>query len=237
MARSRRQGTRRGSGRGDLVCCAPKLKLPSGPVSRMEGAVAISGPLVAGVDSSTQATKVVVVDAASGAIVATGRAAPEVHGAGGARETDPGTWWTALGEALAATGRSADVRAIAVAGQQHGLVALDADGRPLRPALLWNDTRAAADAAALVEAQGAAWWAAATGSVPVASFTVAKWAGLRRNEPDMVAMVGAVRLPHDFLPERLTATAATDRGDASGTCWFDPAAGAYRDDVLALPGV
>ncbi len=95
-------------------------------------------------------------------------------------------------------------RAIAVGGQQHGLVVLDAAGRPLRPAMLWNDTRAAADAAALVEAQGAGWWAAATGSVPVASFTVAKWAWLRRNEPDLVPQVAAVRLPHDFLTERLT---------------------------------
>ena len=62
----------------------------------MEGAVAISGSLVAGVDSSTQATKVVVVDAGPARVVATGRAPHEVHGTGGAAETDPETWWTAL---------------------------------------------------------------------------------------------------------------------------------------------
>jgi xylulokinase len=203
----------------------------------MEGAVRNEGPLVAGVDSSTQATKVVVVDPGTGTVVATGRAGHEVHGTGGARETDPEIWWTALAEAFAATGRASEVAAIAVGGQQHGLVVLDAAGRPVRPAMLWNDTRAAADAAALVDDRGAAWWADATGSVPVASFTVAKWAWLRRTEPAVAARTAAVRLPHDFLTERLTGAGVTDRGDASGTAWFDPAAGRYRADVLGLPGV
>jgi xylulokinase len=199
--------------------------------------VPIEGPLVAGVDSSTQATKVVVVDAGTGTVVATGRAGHDVHGTGGARETDPETWWSALAAALADTGRADHVSAVAVGGQQHGLVVLDAAGRPVRPAMLWNDTRAATDAAALVDDRGAAWWAEATGSVPVASFTVAKWAWLRRNEPVAIPRIAAVRLPHDFLTERLTGEAVTDRGDASGTAWFDPAAGRYRDDVLGLPGV
>ena len=197
----------------------------------------IAGRLVAGVDSSTQATKVVLVDTADGTIVATGRAAHEVTGGGGARETDPEVWWTALGAALQATGRAAEVDAISVGGQQHGLVVLDRAGRPLRPALLWNDTRSAPDAAALVAERGAAWWAETTGCVPVASFTVSKWAWLVRTEPALVPQVAAVRLPHDFLTERLTGAAVTDRGDASGTAWLDPVGGAYRADVLELPGV
>jgi xylulokinase len=202
------------------------------------GAGAGAAPLlVAGVDSSTQATKALIVDAASGAVVASGRAEHEVQGTGGARETDPEAWWRALGEALRATGRAGDVAAIAVGGQQHGLVVLDARGRPVRPALLWNDTRSAHDAAALVEARGAEWWAAATGSVPVASFTVSKWAWLVRNEPAAARAAAAVCLPHDFLNGRLTGAPATDRGDASGTCWFDPVADRYREDVLGLAGV
>ena len=197
----------------------------------------IAGPLVAGVDSSTQATKVVLVDTADGAIVATGRAVHDVTGTGGARETDPEVWWTALGAALQATGRAADVEAISVGGQQHGLVVLDRAGRPLRPALLWNDTRSAPDAAALVTARGAGWWVETTCCVPVASFTVSKWAWLVRTEPALVPQVAAVRLPHDFLTERLTGAAVTDRGDASGTAWFDPVGGSYRSEVLRLPGV
>ena len=98
------------------------------------------GSLVAGVDSSTQATKVVIVDPDDGRIVAQGQAAHVVTGTNGARETDPRSWWSALRDALAATGRAGEVGAIAIGGQQHGLVVLDAAGAPLRPATLWNDT-------------------------------------------------------------------------------------------------
>src|SRR5687768_7550263 len=110
--------------------------------------------LVAGVDTSTQATKVLVVDPDDGRVVASGRALHEVTGAGGARETDPEVWWTALRLALSDSGQAGKVSAIAVAGQQHGLVALDESGRPLRPAILWNDTRSALEARELTEALG-----------------------------------------------------------------------------------
>ena len=99
------------------------------------------GKLIAGVDTSTQATKVLVVDADTGTLVAQGRAGHTVTGERGSRETDPREWWAALKAALAETGRAAEVEAIAVGGQQHGLVALGADGEPLRPSMLWNDTR------------------------------------------------------------------------------------------------
>ena len=165
-------------------------------------------------------------------VVASGRAPHAVTGEDGARETHPDAWWTALRDALAATGRAGEVAAIGVAGQQHGLVALDAAGRPLRPAMLWNDTRAAEDAAALVDALGAERWAADVGIVPVASFTISKWAWLRRVEPAVADAARAVHLPHDHLNARLTGDAATDRGDASGTGWWSTATEGYRDDVL-----
>jgi len=182
--------------------------------------------LVAGVDCSTQGTKVLVADAATGRIVAEGRALHVVGGSDGARESDPDGWWTALREALAATGLAGSIRAISIAGQQHGLVVLDGHGRALRPAILWNDTRSAQDAERLVEALGGAGsppesgpaaasgprpesapgsppesgpeaWARRIGSVPVASFTVSKWAWLRRTSPDVAAATRAIRLPHD----------------------------------------
>jgi xylulokinase len=193
--------------------------------------------LVAGVDTSTQATKVLVVDTATGAIVARGRAGHEVSGDEGARETDPRQWWAALRSALAETGRGRDVAAISVAGQQHGLVVLDERGEPLRPAMLWNDTRAAPDARRLTEALGTRVWADRTGLRPVASFTIAKWAWLRRVEPRLAAAVRAVRLPHDYVTGRLTGRGVTDRGDASGTGWWSPAEGGYLDELLSLPGV
>jgi xylulokinase len=196
--------------------------------------VRASGQFVAGVDCSTQATKVLIVDQADGRVVAAGRAPHEVTGSAGARETDPAIWWEALGAALAQTGRAAEVGAIAVAGQQHGLVVCGADGLPLRPAVLWNDTRSAPDAAALREALGAQGWAERVGVVPVPSFTVTRWAWLRRTEPELAASTRAIRLPHDWLTERLTGHGATDRGDASGTGWWSTRDEGYAAEVLEL---
>lgn len=196
-----------------------------------------AGQLVAGVDCSTQATKVLVVDPEDGRVVASGRAPHEVTGTGGTRETDPAVWWEALRTALAETRRAGEVRAISVAGQQHGLVVADAAGQPLRPAVLWNDTRSAPDAAELREALGAEAWAERVGVVPVPSFTVTRWAWLRRTEPSVAAATAAVRLPHDWLTERLCGRAVTDRGDASGTGWWSTRDESYSNEVLELPPV
>ncbi|PZT77735.1 MULTISPECIES: xylulokinase [unclassified Streptomyces] len=199
--------------------------------------------VVIGVDSSTQSTKAAFVDTATGRLLAVGRAPHVVTGEGGARESDPEVWWRALCDAVAAglkeSGAApADVVGIAVAGQQHGLVVLDARGRPLRPALLWNDTRSAPQAAALTAALGGAdAWTARTGSVPVAAMTASKWQWLRENEPETARATAAVRLPHDFLTERLSGRAVTDPGDASGTCWYSTATGAYDPGLLELIGL
>ena len=195
----------------------------------------VAAELVAGVDCSTQATKVVVVDAEDGSVVASGRGTHRVFGTGGARETHPDDWWTALRQALAETGVAGRVRALSVAGQQHGLVVADSDGRPLRPAMLWNDTRSADDARWLVDDLGGpAAWAEKIGSVPVASLTATKWAWLRRNEPDVATAAAAVRLPHDEMNFRLVGRPATDRGDVSGTGWWSSAEAAYATTVLEL---
>jgi xylulokinase len=178
---------------------------------------------------------VLVVDADAGRVVATGRAPHEVTGSGGARETDPEVWWRALALALEETGAAAEVAAISIAGQQHGLVALDGDGQPVRPAILWNDTRSAPEARELTDALGGpAEWAERVGLVPVPSFTATRWAWLRRHEPERAASARAVRLPHDFITERLCGRAATDRGDASGTAWWSTRDEGYVDDVLQL---
>jgi len=192
---------------------------------------------VAGVDCSTQATKVLVVDPEDGRVVAVGRAPHEVTGSGGARETHPDVWWEALRSALAETGRAGELAAISVAGQQHGLVVTDDNGSPLRPAVLWNDTRSAHEAAELRDELGSEAWAERVGVVPVPSFTVTRWAWLRRAEPETASATRAVRLPHDWLTERLCGRGATDRGDASGTGWWSTRDERYVDEVLALPQV
>lgn len=194
--------------------------------------------LVAGVDSSTQSCKVVVRDAETGELLRSGRA-PHPDGT----QVDPECWWQALNEAAEAAGGLADVAAISVAAQQHGMVALDSDGNVVRPALLWNDTRSAPQARRLVADHGGpAVWADEVGSVPMASFTITKLAWLAENEPANAARTAAVCLPHDWLTWRLAgfgpaapdlAALCTDRGDASGTGYFCPATGQYRRDLLA----
>ncbi|MBD7996851.1 xylulose kinase [Arthrobacter sp. Sa2CUA1] len=198
-------------------------------------------PLVAGVDSSTQSCKVVIRDADTGALHRQGTAR---HAPG--TEVDPETWWQALIEAADAAGGLDDVAAVAVSGQQHGMVCLDADGAVVRPALLWNDTRSAAAAENLVaEAgpDGARYWAETSGTVPVASITAAKLRWLAENEPENAARTAAVCLPHDWLSWRLAgygpgsgadglAALRTDRSDASGTGYWSPATGEYLPDVL-----
>ncbi len=192
--------------------------------------------LVAGIDSSTQSTKVELRDIESGELAAVGRAG-HPPAAPPRSEQDPLAWWQALVEALAQCGpRLRDVAAVSVAGQQHGLVVLDAGDEPLRPAKLWNDTTSAPQAAALVERHGADAWAVACGSVPVASFTIAKLTWLVEHEPDVVNRIARIALPHDYLTMRLTGRHVTDRGDASGTGWYDTAVGRYRSDLLDLVG-
>jgi xylulokinase len=204
--------------------------------------------LVMGVDSSTQSCKVVVMDAETGAIVRQGRA-PHPDGT----EVDPAAWWTALQEAIEAAGGlgpsaggTEAVEAWAIGGQQHGMVALDADGRVIRPALLWNDTRSADAATALISEFGAEALAERTGLVPVASFTITKLRWLRDAEPENAARVAAVALPHDWLTWRLRGFGpaggsprgpvfeelVTDRSDASGTGYWNPATGGYDHDLL-----
>jgi xylulokinase len=199
--------------------------------------------LVAGVDSSTQSCKVVVRDLDTGAVVRTGRAA---HPDG--TEVDPAAWWTALGAALADAGGLEDVDAISVAGQQHGMVVLDGEGRVIRDALLWNDTRSAQAAVDLIDAVGADAYASRVGVVPVASFTATKLRWLRDAEPANAARVAAVALPHDWLTWRLRGYGpvgqselgpvleelTTDRSDASGTAYWSAVSGQYDLGLFEL---
>lgn len=197
--------------------------------------------LVAGIDSSTQSCKIVVRDATTGEL---DRQASARHPDG--TEVDPHHWWSAVEEVIEAIGGLADVAAVAVGGQQHGLVCLDDTGEVIRPALLWNDTRSAAAAEELItdlgdgdRDTGAAAWAEAVGVVPVASFTISKLRWLADHEPEHAERIAAICLPHDWLTWRLSGAASpdtlvTDRSDASGTGYFDPASNEYRRDLLAL---
>ena len=185
---------------------------------------------VLGVDSSTQSTKALLVDAADGTVLDR-QSAPHPPGT----EVDPRAWTQAYdATAGALLPRAA---ALGVAGQQHGMVARDQAGEPVRDALLWNDTRSAAAAADLIaEHGGPEACAEAVGSVLVASFTVTKLRWLRDHEPQAAARVADVLLPHDYVSLHACApgtSAFTDRGDASGTGYFSTASGEWRSDLAA----
>src|SRR5215475_4599088 len=193
--------------------------------------------LVAGVDSSTQSTKIVLCRAEDGKILEQ-RSAP--HPAG--TEVDPAAWWTAVQQA--GDGLLNQAAAIGVAGQQHGMVVLDRAWQVIRPALLWNDLRSAGAASDLIsEHGGPSWWATHTGSVPTASFTVTKLRWLADHEPANAKRAETVLLPHDWLTWRLrsgvagggggSGEAVTDRGDASGTGYFSTAGGGWLPDLAA----
>lgn len=183
----------------------------------------MSRVLVAGVDTSTQSTKVRVTDAATGELVRFGQAR---HPDG--TSVDPEAWWSAFRDAAAQAGGLDDVAALSVGGQQHGMVLLDRRGRVLRDALLWNDTRSAPNADALIARlgddadpavaalgigseglsddptlRGRQRWVKAVGSSPVASLTVTKVAWVAEHEPDVAARIAAVCLPHDWLSWRI----------------------------------
>jgi xylulokinase len=192
--------------------------------------------LVLGVDSSTQATKVEARDADTGELVAFGRAWHPTTSPPRSEQA-PSAWWEALRAAVEQLDViPGDIAAVSVAGQQHGMVVLDAQDHVVHPAKLWNDTESAPDARWLIDqlAGAEAAWAEACGSVPVAAFTITKLSWLHRSEPDTWARVARVCLPHDWITWKLTREFVTDRGDASGTGYFSAARDAYQLDLLAL---
>jgi xylulokinase len=192
---------------------------------------------VLGIDTSTTATKAIVVDAA-GAVVGSGAAeygfdAPEP----GWTEQDPALWWdatrTAIRAALHDCGCSgSDIAAVGLTGQMHGAVLLDRAGEVVRPALLWNDQRTADQCASIRESVGRERLVALTGNDALTGFTAPKLLWVREREPQQWQRVAHLLLPKDFVRLRLTGEHATDVADASGTLLLEVAQRAWSDDVL-----
>ncbi|UYQ61994.1 FGGY family carbohydrate kinase [Streptomyces peucetius] len=191
--------------------------------------------IVAGLDSSSGFTRIVVCDADTGAVLRQGYAPHPVEPR--TTEIDPQAWLLSLGEA-ATGGLLEGVQAIGVSAQQHGLITLDAQDALVRPALLGNDKRAQVAAADLIDALGGRQaWAEAVGSVPQSGQPVAKLRWLARAEPEAARQVAAVLQPHDWLVWQLLGRPArktTDRGGASGTGYWSAGTGAYRPDLVEL---
>ncbi|MFD4007572.1 xylulokinase [Brachybacterium paraconglomeratum] len=186
-------------------------------------------PLVLGIDSSTQSTKALLVDAETGQVLEERRA---THPDG--TEVDPRAWLRAVDEAAGPLLERAD--ALAVGGQQHGMVLLDEAGEVVRPALLWNDTRSADAATTLIEEMGGPQASVEEiGSLMVASFTASKLRWVRDEEPENAQRAAQVLLPHDFVSLHLAESGTapfTDRGDASGTGYYSTREEAWKPELV-----
>lgn len=194
--------------------------------------------LVLGIDVSTTATKAVLIDP-SGAVRGIGTAEYDVSSPHPLwSEQAPVIWWDAAQAAIRAVltatdTTGADVEAVGLTGQMHGAVLLDRGGTVLRPAILWNDQRTAAECDEIRSSVGADRLISITGNDAITGFTAPKLLWVRRHEPEIWARVAHVLLPKDYLRHRLTGDYAMDKADGAGTLLFDLAARTWSADVLA----
>ena len=197
--------------------------------------------IVIGIDSGTQSTKVLAVDAHTGRVLA---AASQPYGliAGlppGAKEQHPHVWRDAAAKAIRAAlkqagGTKTQVLAIGVSGQQHGFVPLDRKNEVIRPAKLWCDTVTGPECAEITAALGGTQATIrALGNAVLPGFTASKILWLKRHEPKNFARLATVLLPHDYLNFWLTGEKVMEYGDASGTALLNIRNRQWADDVLA----
>ena len=192
-----------------------------------------------GLDLGTSGVKALLVRGDGGVIGSAEAPLRVAHPHPGWSEQDPANWITAARSclrSLAAEHRSdiALLQGIGLSGQMHGAVLLDADGVVLRPAILWNDTRASAEAAILDATDHVR---ALSGNIVFPGFTAPKLAWLATHEPDVFARVDRVLLPKDYLSYWLTGLLATEMSDASGTSWLDVGARAWSNNLLSASGM
>ncbi len=196
--------------------------------------------LLIGLDSGTQSTKALVVDARSGKVLS---AAVQSHGLlphlpPGCKEQHPHRWRAAAAKVIqralkGARASAAEVKAIGVSGQQHGFVPLDQDGEVIRPAKLWCDTSTIAECAEITAQLGGLKGALrATGNAILPGFTAPKILWLKKHEPENYRRLATVLLPHDYLNFWLTGRAVMEYGDASGTALMDVRRRRWSDAVL-----
>ena len=192
-----------------------------------------------GLDLGTSGLRAVLVDGDGGVLAASDQAYPVAHPHSGWSEQDPADWIAATERALDALKDShpkelAALRAIGLSGQMHGATLLDAAHEVLRPAILWNDTRASAEAAAM-DADPA--FRAISGNIVFPGFTAPKLAWVKAHEPDLFGRVAMVLLPKDYLRFWLTGDHASDMSDSAGTSWMDTGKRAWSEELLAKAGM
>ncbi|MHB8644108.1 MAG: xylulokinase, partial [Gaiellaceae bacterium] len=188
-----------------------------------------------GLDVGTTAVKAIAIDHGGAVAARAEESYPLSAPHPGWSEQDPEDWWRASQRALAALG--VEPTAIGFSGQMHGLVALDEHDGVLRPAILWNDQRTAAECAEIEATIGLERLIALTGNRALPGYTAPKLLWLRKHEPDVYARIAHVLLPKDYVRLRLTGVHAIDAADASGTLLFDVAHRRWSDEVCAALGI
>jgi xylulokinase len=186
-----------------------------------------------GLDVGTTGVKAVAVSPDGSVVARAGHSYPLSTPRLGWSEQDPEAWWRAAEAALAEVSAGVEVAGIGLSGQMHGLVALDAAGRVLRPAILWNDQRTGDECAEIEGIVGVDRLIELTGNRALAGFTAPKLLWLRRYEPAAFAQIARICLPKDYVRLRLTGEWATDVADASGTLLLDVAERRWSEEVLA----
>ncbi|HEX8420662.1 MAG TPA: xylulokinase [Sphingomonas sp.] len=190
-----------------------------------------------GIDIGTSGVKAVVLDEA-GAVAGQGTAALTVQRPQPLwSEQDPESWWRATVAAVQAIDPDVRraVRGVGLAGQMHGATLLDANDRPLRPAILWNDGRSFAECAALEAAVPDL--RAIAGNITMPGFTAPKLLWVREHEPEVFAKIATVLLPKDYVRLRMTGDKASDLSDSAGTLWLDVGKRQWSRDLLDACGL
>lgn len=193
-----------------------------------------------GIDLGTSSVKLLLTAPDGRVLITASRSYPCSFPHPGWSEQDPDLWieatWDALKELLADTDKS-QIGGIATAGQMHGLVALDDQDRPIRPAILWNDGRTVKEVDYLNNVIGRKVLSARTANIAFAGFTAPKILWMRENEPENYARIRRIMLPKDYITYKLSGVFATDYSDASGTLLLDVEHKDWSDDMLALCGL
>jgi xylulokinase len=198
----------------------------------------VTRPALLGIDLGTSGVKAVLLGTDGEVLAEAAASYPVGTPRPGWAETDPGAWWRAVVTAVrSARARAADaeVHAVGVDGQMHGLVLADAGGRPLRPAMLWADTRAMGELAAWRRLPETRRAALANPLVPGMTGPLLRW--VRRQEPGVYRQARWALLPKDWIRHRLTGAIATDPSDASATLLWDVPADRWAGDVATSVGL
>lgn len=185
-----------------------------------------------GLDLGTSSLKAILIDGAQNIVAEHSVPLTVSRPHDGWSEQDPQTWCDAATTALRALAAKADCSTVAglgLAGHMHGATLIGADDRPLRPCMLWNDTRSHTQAAAL---DADPQFRAITGNIVFPGFTAPKVAWVRDNEPDIFDRTAKVLLPKDYLRLFLTGEHVSEMSDAAGTAWFDTGARDWSDALL-----